>query len=222
MTTDDPYESRTNDLPASKAPLSIVNALYGLLWTLAFGIALTMAGLFSAGVVIGFRHGVAHQKPNPAEIELESSRMFRSMIPYLIGGSIALGIFGTAVGILPGTRRSPAKAARADLNSGPYSESPLGALPLSPTYTAAPTMPPGVGSGVADLARVLGMISLIAWCLPIIGFPVSLAGLITGIIASNSNHRNSATVSIILNSLGLVLSIVNGILGALLYLNRMK
>ena len=54
---------------------------------------------------------------------------------------------------------------------------------------------------------VLGIISLIVWLLPLIGFPVSIVGLILGV-------RKKYTVGIVLNVIGLVITVANSAIGA--------
>lgn len=58
-------------------------------------------------------------------------------------------------------------------------------------------------------ALVCGIISLIMWLLPIIGLPVSIVGLILGC-------KNKYETGIILNAIGLVLTIINATVGAVL------
>lgn len=70
--------------------------------------------------------------------------------------------------------------------------------------------------GLAIASLVLGLITLIAWCLPICGAPLAIAGIITGILGLNSTNRGMAIAGLIIASLGLILSIVNSIVGVLL------
>ena len=68
---------------------------------------------------------------------------------------------------------------------------------------------------------VLGIISCLAWYLPIIGFPVSIIGLIFS-VRENKKPRpinskfTQAEVSMILNTAGLVITIVNSFIGVLI------
>lgn len=54
---------------------------------------------------------------------------------------------------------------------------------------------------------VLGIISLIVWLLPLVGFPVCIVGLVLGI-------RKKYTAGIVLNVIGLVLTTANSAIGA--------
>ncbi|GBD35606.1 hypothetical protein HRbin36_00719 [bacterium HR36] len=73
----------------------------------------------------------------------------------------------------------------------------------------------GVGGSVAAL--VLGIIGMVAWCLPILGFPVNLIGLILGCVyVRHAEGRGMAVAGIVLSTIGLILTVINAILGAML------
>ncbi len=67
---------------------------------------------------------------------------------------------------------------------------------------------------MAIAALVLGIVSLLAWLLPIVGLPVSIVGLVLGIKTVKSEKKAMAIAAIIMSSIGLVLTIINGALGA--------
>jgi hypothetical protein len=73
---------------------------------------------------------------------------------------------------------------------------------------------PARGSGVAIAALVLGILGMIRWCLPICGFPINLAGLILGIMGQNSPNRAMAITGAVLSGIGLILTLINAVLGA--------
>jgi len=74
---------------------------------------------------------------------------------------------------------------------------------------------PQQGGGLAIAALVLGIIGLIAWFLPICGFPVTIVGLILGFLGRRSPARRTlATVGIVLCIIGLVLTIGSAAFGA--------
>ena len=56
---------------------------------------------------------------------------------------------------------------------------------------------------------VLGIIGFVAWLIPLIGFPVTIIGLILGI-------RRKYTAGIVLNVIGLVITLINSVIGAVL------
>jgi hypothetical protein len=66
----------------------------------------------------------------------------------------------------------------------------------------------------ATWAFVLGIASLVAWLLPIVGLPVSAAGLGLGVAGRRSSRRGMAIFAIVLASIGLALTIGNAGLGA--------
>lgn len=68
--------------------------------------------------------------------------------------------------------------------------------------------------GLAIASLVLGIISLGAWFLPICGLPVSITGLILGIVGRNSSKSGMATAGIVMTIIGLVLGIINAAIGA--------
>ena len=71
---------------------------------------------------------------------------------------------------------------------------------------------------MALASMVLGITGLVAWFLPALGTPVTITGLILGIIALRrpNQSRGMAVTGIITSSLGLAASIINGVLGVLL------
>ena len=81
------------------------------------------------------------------------------------------------------------------------------------------------GSSIRDGSNVtgfvLGIISCLAWFLPIVGFPVSIIGLIFS-VRENKKPRpinskfTQAEVSMVLNTAGLIITAVNSFVGSLL------
>lgn len=88
----------------------------------------------------------------------------------------------------------------------------------SPRGCAAAEQP---GSGGATAGFVLGLLSLVAWILPIAGFPVSGIGLYMSIKGRNSPQGGLAIAGIVLNSIGLLLSFINSALGVYLAVQNM-
>jgi len=70
--------------------------------------------------------------------------------------------------------------------------------------------------GLAITSLALGIFSLLAWFLPICGFPISVIGLILGIIGMNSSKRGLAIAGIVMSSIGLLLTVANSAIGAYL------
>lgn len=65
---------------------------------------------------------------------------------------------------------------------------------------------------------VLGIISLIAWILPLAGYPVSIVGLVLSIKAKKNPANTTAVAGIVTSIIGLVLTCINSFLGVLLNL----
>jgi len=66
----------------------------------------------------------------------------------------------------------------------------------------------------ATASLILGIIGLIAWVLPLFGFPVTIIGLIMGIVGQKSTKKNMAMAGIVLSIIGLVITIINSAIGA--------
>jgi uncharacterized membrane protein len=71
---------------------------------------------------------------------------------------------------------------------------------------------------MANASLVLGILSLFTWLLPILGFPITICGLVIGIIAVvKVESRNGKSIAgLVMSSIGFVLTMVNFILGALM------
>ena len=70
-----------------------------------------------------------------------------------------------------------------------------------------------------NISLILGIISLIAWFFPLFGFPISIIGLSKS-IKKNNNQLDFSKIDILLNSLGLLLTVINSAIGAYLGANR--
>lgn len=73
-------------------------------------------------------------------------------------------------------------------------------------------MQPSSGQSIASL--VLGLVGLLAWCLPLVGFPVTIVGLVMGILGIKKGGRGMAIAGIVLSSITLLMTIFNSALGA--------
>ena len=83
-----------------------------------------------------------------------------------------------------------------------------------PVVNPHPGMPsPSSEDGKSTGSLVCGILSLILWLLPIIGLPLSITGLILGL-------RKKYSAGMILNGIGLVLSVINAVVGAVLAVKR--
>ena len=69
---------------------------------------------------------------------------------------------------------------------------------------------------MAFTSLVLGIASLLAWLIPVLGLPISIVGLILGIFGLRSTRSGVATGGIVTSGIGLALSLINAILGAII------
>jgi hypothetical protein len=83
------------------------------------------------------------------------------------------------------------------------------------TPVGFPAVPTG-GQGMAIAALILGVLGLGGACLPILGLPLNIIGLILGIKALKSAGRGMAISGVVLCSIGLLLTIVNAAVGVYL------
>jgi hypothetical protein len=67
---------------------------------------------------------------------------------------------------------------------------------------------------IALTSLVLGITGLAAWYFPIAGFPVTIIGLITGVIGQKSSKKKMAIAGLVLSIIGLAATIVNSAIGA--------
>lgn len=93
-----------------------------------------------------------------------------------------------------------------------------GQQPAQWQQTGAPAQPEQ-GGGKAIAALVLGIVGMLGWCLPLCGFPINLVGLILGIMDLKGPKRTLAVWGVVLCSIGLGLTVINAIIGAVMALN---
>lgn len=70
--------------------------------------------------------------------------------------------------------------------------------------------------GLSLTSMILGIAGFLAWCIPLVGFPVCITGLILGIIGIKKGGRGMAIAGIIMCSITLLLTLGNSILGAII------
>jgi hypothetical protein len=69
--------------------------------------------------------------------------------------------------------------------------------------------------GFSIASMVLGCVGLLAWCLPILGLPVTITGLALGVRGlSSRSTKGLAIAGVALCGVGLLLSMVNAAVGA--------
>lgn len=66
---------------------------------------------------------------------------------------------------------------------------------------------------------ILGLISIVAWILPLLGYPVTICGIIFSVKGLKSiNKRGKATAGLILSIIFLIASFINSIIGIIINL----
>ncbi|MGA9397308.1 MAG: hypothetical protein WBV22_03520, partial [Anaerolineaceae bacterium] len=64
-------------------------------------------------------------------------------------------------------------------------------------------------------ALVCGILSLCSWLIPFCGGPIALAGVILGVLGMKSSKKSMAIAGLIMAAIGIVLTIINAVAGAL-------
>lgn len=115
-----------------------------------------------------------------------------------------------------------------DLELGDYQDSEPAdefAASAPPRRAAGKKRPGSRGKGadsggkdtIAIVALVLGCINLLSWCLPLCGLPLSIGGIVCGIMGIGSpSNRVLAIIGLILSVLGLIGTIINAAIGAMM------
>ncbi len=86
----------------------------------------------------------------------------------------------------------------------------------APIQNVTEVLPQGALESKATKSLILGIIGMVAWFIPIIGFPIQIVGLVFGIKSLHSTKSGRATAGIVLCVIGLVFSTINAGIGAYL------
>lgn len=81
-------------------------------------------------------------------------------------------------------------------------------------YSNAPMQPENKTLSIVSF--ILGCVGIVAWCLPIIGYPVTIAGIITGAIGIKKGGKVFAIIGIALSALFLLATLGNSIAGVMM------
>jgi len=65
------------------------------------------------------------------------------------------------------------------------------------------------------ISLVLGILSIFVWPIPYVGYPVSVIGIILGILVIRRGKSKIALAGVILSSIGLALTLTNSVIGLL-------
>lgn len=75
------------------------------------------------------------------------------------------------------------------------------------------------GKSIASF--VLGLVSLIAWFIPLFGYPVTIVGIVLGCLARKTEKNGFNIAGIVLSIIGLVITLCNSCLGVIMVLGSM-
>lgn len=75
--------------------------------------------------------------------------------------------------------------------------------------------------GKATTGFVLGLVSIIAWIIPLFGYPVTICGIVFSAKGLKSNKKALAIIGLVLSIIFLVVTLSNSILGALMALEEL-
>ena len=76
--------------------------------------------------------------------------------------------------------------------------------------------PQGPAKGLSIASLVLGIAGFVACCLPLVGYPVTITGLVLGIVAKSKGAGGMAIAGIVLSIITLVLTLINSFAGVLI------
>lgn len=74
-------------------------------------------------------------------------------------------------------------------------------------------------SGKSIASFVLGLVGIIAWIIPLFGYPVTITGLVLGCLARKNEKNGFSLAGIILSSIFLVITLINSIMGVIMALS---
>lgn len=75
------------------------------------------------------------------------------------------------------------------------------------------------GKSIASM--VLGIVGFVAWFLPLLGYPVTITGLVLGCLARKDRKNGFNLAGIVLSIITLVLTLINSLLGVLLVFSQL-
>lgn len=76
-------------------------------------------------------------------------------------------------------------------------------------------------NGMSIASLILGIIGLVAWILPLLGYPINIIGLILGIISNKKEKNKFSKTGIILSAIGLGITAINSIAGVIMVLSQL-
>ena len=79
-------------------------------------------------------------------------------------------------------------------------------------------MKKATGNSIASL--VLGLIGIIAWTFPLVGYPVTIIGFILGIVGYNKDKSGTAIAGIVLSVIFFIATIISSVVGVAIMKSR--
>lgn len=70
------------------------------------------------------------------------------------------------------------------------------------------------GKSIASF--VLGLVGIVAWLIPLFGYPVTITGLALGCVARKNEKNGFSLAGIILSSITLGITLINSIMGVIM------
>lgn len=74
----------------------------------------------------------------------------------------------------------------------------------------------------AQTGFILGLVSIVAWILPLIGLPISVLAIVFSSLGLSSSKRQRAIAGLTLGVIFLTLTLINSIAGAVIYAQKYK
>ncbi len=66
----------------------------------------------------------------------------------------------------------------------------------------------------ANVSYILGWCAIVAWIIPLVGFPVTIVGIVMGIKGQQSELASKAQTGLTMNIIFLVITAINSAVGA--------
>ncbi len=93
-----------------------------------------------------------------------------------------------------------------------------------PTQMPSPPSQPAqvivtANRGKATAGMVLGIIGLVAWFIPLFGYPVTIVGVVMSSKGLNSDRKGHATAGMVMSIIGLVATAINSLAGCMMALS---
>ena len=68
----------------------------------------------------------------------------------------------------------------------------------------------------ANTGFILGLCSIVAWFIPLFGYPVTITGIVFSAMGIDSNKKSSAITGLVLSIVFLIITLINSIGGVML------